>query len=236
MGPQWSVRMMQPRCGSRGDKSDRLYFCHPLWHHTGSCSALQSVSIALHLPLCAQHQCWRMLFRSSDAPPLCFCAPGISAASYLLSLTRRRVKIVLFHPSFCTDLQKLFNVPGSPGSSDVHRFHLRGFLTLLWPKPTSWLLGWCLIPCCCFYCFPPTLLLLSVLHPVTCFPHPFTFFPISARAWWCGELSPPLLPWQHQPIPPPLSSPVSCSHGDPVSGGPYRGSQWQRGGQQGGEG
>lgn len=43
-------------------------------------------------------------------------------------------------------------------------------LMLLCPKWTSWLLGRCLIPRCC-YCFSPPLLL-SVPHPLTRFAHP----------------------------------------------------------------
>lgn len=107
-----------------------------------------------------------------------------------------------------------------PGSNDAD-WSLRAFWTLLCPKWTSWLLGRCLIPRLLLLFSPPPLL--SSPNPLTRFPHASTFFsPLDDLAsgrlfYYRGNINPSHL----------LPAPVSCSHGDPLSCGPDKSSQWE---------
>ena len=95
----WSGGMKQPRCGTGGDKSGRLYFCRPLSRH-GAHPYPRSLSLSLHLALHLAHLCCHT--HSLSLSLALSCSPCLSAdacSSYPLSALSLFLFLCLRHHS-----------------------------------------------------------------------------------------------------------------------------------------
>lgn len=98
MGPQQSccsAGMMQPRCGTGGDKSGRLYFCRPISHHSND---LYPQSPTLYLALHLTHLCCHCLSLSLS-PRVLLCALVLTHALHIQRCPSLSVSISVLQAS-----------------------------------------------------------------------------------------------------------------------------------------